>query len=427
MTSPLFPSEYSPRLRNRQLNSSLLPLNSGSRSNMNRAIKKRNQKEDISIFYARQSEGLPRIPSYLSNSIYAHLVREQFNLFSKINEQVTSAEPTSIDIRKDKIRQILDDRISLPLYEGLSTSNTRKKLPSAKEHTALSALVNQSNYNLSLAILDLRLPTAWDMRVRHEFIEASPDNLQLTYTGDGKDDSDVASVRANHAIRKQCGIYYFEIRVISKGMDGHIGIGFCRKINSLNRFPGWGEHSWGYHGENGNIYAGPGTEKTYGPKYGTGDIIGCGIDFRDMSAFYTKNGLYLGTAFGNVKDTDIYPFVGFKTHKEQIEANFGLSPFKFDIQQYMTNEKREAVNSIVNQPTQKTTPRSSVISNSTCKNNADNLIMEYLRHSGYHKSAIALENTMKLESEQVDSISQLDSETVHRQGNTNLLFTIYVY
>lgn len=146
-----------------------------------------------------------------------------------------------------------------------------------------------------------------------------------------------------------------------------------------------------------------------------------------MTAFYTKNGLYLGTAFRNIKDTDIYPFVGFKTHKEQIEANFGLNPFKFDIQQYMTNEKREAVNSIVYQPTQKTKPRSSVISNSTCKNNADNLIMEYLRHSGYHKSAIALENTMKLESEQVDSISQLDSETVHRQGNTNLLFTRYTF
>lgn len=56
--------------------------------------------------------------------------------------------------------------------------------------------------------------------------------------GNGKDESDVASVRANYAMRKQCGIYYFEIKVISKGVDGHIGIGFCRRINSLDRFPG---------------------------------------------------------------------------------------------------------------------------------------------------------------------------------------------
>ncbi|KAG2231088.1 hypothetical protein INT48_003457, partial [Thamnidium elegans] len=303
------------------------------------------------------------------------------------------------------------DRLAVPFYERLSISSTRKKTPSAKEYSVLSALVNQSNYNLSLAIQDLRLPTAWDVRARHELIEASPDNMQLTYTGKKKKKNLKLSM-------DKCGIYYFEIKVISKGTDGHIGIGFCRKINSLNRFPGWGEHSWGYHGENGNIYAGPGTEKAYGPSYGTGDIIGCGIDFRDMSAFYTKNGLYLGTAFKNIKDTDIYPFVGFKTPKEQIEANFGLSPFKFDIQQYMTNKKREAVNSIVNQPTQKKKPRSSVINNSICKNNADNLIMEYLRHSGYHKSAMALENTMKLESEQVDS------ENVHRQDNPFIEFKL---
>ncbi|KAI8095188.1 hypothetical protein BDF21DRAFT_447511 [Thamnidium elegans] len=412
MTSPLFSSEYSPRPRNRPLNSSLLPMNSGSYSTISRMIKQRNQKEEISIFYARQCEGLPHIPKYLSNSIYAHLVREQFNLFNKINEseQDTATELTCIEKQKKKNHHIIDDRLAVPFYERLSISSTRKKTPSAKEYSVLSALVNQT-------IQDLRLPTAWDVRARHELIEASPDNMQLTYTGDGKDDSDVASVRANHAIRKQCGIYYFEIKVISKGTDGHIGIGFCRKINSLNRFPGWGEHSWGYHGENGNIYAGPGTEKAYGPSYGTGDIIGCGIDFRDMSAFYTKNGLYLGTAFKNIKDTDIYPFVGFKTPKEQIEANFGLSPFKFDIQQYMTNKKREAVNSIVNQPTQKKKPRSSVINNSICKNNADNLIMEYLRHSGYHKSAMALENTMKLESEQVDS------ENVHRQDIRECIFS----
>lgn len=188
MTSPLFPSEYSPRLRNRPLNGSLLTMNLNSRSPMNRIIKQRNQKEEISIFYARQSEGLPHIPSYLSNSIYAHLVREQFNLFSKINEseQDTSTEPTFIEIHKNKNRQILDDRVALPNYERLSTSNTRKKLPSAKEHAVLSTLVNQSNYNLSLALLDLRLPTAWDLRVRHEFIEASPDNMQLTYTGKKK-------------------------------------------------------------------------------------------------------------------------------------------------------------------------------------------------------------------------------------------------
>lgn len=54
-------------------------------------------------------------------------------------------------------------------------------------------------------------------------------------TGNGKDDEDVSSVRANYTMRKQCGIYYFEIQIMS---HGKIGIGFCRRINSLDRFPG---------------------------------------------------------------------------------------------------------------------------------------------------------------------------------------------
>lgn len=40
---------------------------------------------------------------------------------------------------------------------------------------------------------------------------------------------------------RQCGIYYFEMRVISKGEDGFIGIGFCSGRNELDRLPG--EHS----------------------------------------------------------------------------------------------------------------------------------------------------------------------------------------
>lgn len=138
-----------------------------------------------------------------------------------------------------------------------------------------------------------------------------------------------------------------------------------------------------------------------------------------MTAFYTKNGLYLGTAFKNIKDIDIFPFVGFKTPKERIEANFGSNSFKFDIQQYIRNEKRSLLNTIINNPTEKSKPVSSIISNSNSKNNIDNVIMEYLRHSGYNNTAIALEKSMQSESEQVDSSGQLDLDGIRRQGNTN--------
>ena len=40
------------------------------------------------------------------------------------------------------------------------------------------------------------------------------------FSGVGKTHKDAASVRATHAIPAACGIYYFEVRIVSKGRDG---------------------------------------------------------------------------------------------------------------------------------------------------------------------------------------------------------------
>lgn len=45
------------------------------------------------------------------------------------------------------------------------------------------------------------------------------------------------SIRANFPMRSQCGIYYYEIRVLKRGQDGHIAVGFCR-LNKLDKLPG---------------------------------------------------------------------------------------------------------------------------------------------------------------------------------------------
>lgn len=153
--------------------------------------------------------------------------------------------------------------------------------------------------------------------------------------GVGKDDTDAASVRANYPMRSQAGIFYFEVDIVSKGRDGYIGIGFCWQSNLLNRLPGWDDHSWGYHGDDGHSFCGSGNGKPYGPKFGTGDTIGCGINFQDMSAFYTKNGVHLGTAFQGIQGALLYPCVGFRTPGEQVEVNFGDKEFKFDVEHYL--------------------------------------------------------------------------------------------
>lgn len=400
MSTPPLLSDFSPRIRSRQNQPSMLALSQQSRNALSRMLKRRTLKEEVLAFYARQSDGLPFIPSYLTHSLYAHLVKQQYILF---NKRIVRKEPVSTTTTTTTAHpnwQVFaaaeEDQLDFSLHDYATTNANSEKRLSVQEAKALEAVISQDHFNLTLAVQDLRLPSAWDMRAKGDNVELSPDRMQLTYRGSIKDDVEVASVRANHAMRRQCGIYYFELQVISKGVDGHIGIGFCRRINSLDRFPGWEEHSWGYHGENGNVYFGPGTERSYGPKFGTGDVIGCGVDFRDMSAFYTKNGIYLGKAFKKIKETDLYPFVGFKTPGESVEANFGSKPFKFDIQQYMSNEKRDLVNKISMKPIETKKSRSQIINNFTANTFADKVVVEFLRHNGYNKTADSLEAAIKL-------------------------------
>ena len=42
------------------------------------------------------------------------------------------------------------------------------------------------------------------------------------FIGSGKNHKDAASVRVCHSIPAACGVYYFEVKVISKGRDGYV-------------------------------------------------------------------------------------------------------------------------------------------------------------------------------------------------------------
>ena len=58
--------------------------------------------------------------------------------------------------------------------------------------------------------------------------------------------------------------------------------------------PGWSRGSWGYHGDDGNKFSDAYQGVSYSDKYGTGDIVGCGVDFNSNCAFFTKNGKRMG-------------------------------------------------------------------------------------------------------------------------------------
>jgi hypothetical protein len=71
------------------------------------------------------------------------------------------------------------------------------------------------------------LPRSWSTRDKCTFIGLSQRNLRVHYKGAGKNHRDAAAVRTAHPIPAACGLYYFEITVVSKGRDGlelHTGI-----------------------------------------------------------------------------------------------------------------------------------------------------------------------------------------------------------
>lgn len=65
----------------------------------------------------------------------------------------------------------------------------------------------------------------------------------------------------------------------------------------MNRLPGWEPDSWGYHGDDGNAFSSHGPGKNYGPQFAFNDVIGCGVNFHNSTAFFTKNGVHLGIEY----------------------------------------------------------------------------------------------------------------------------------
>ncbi|CAI5437613.1 unnamed protein product [Caenorhabditis angaria] len=189
-------------------------------------------------------------------------------------------------------------------------------------------------------------PRRWDRNQASNHLDISKDGLSVTFKKHVKvpkeEKETSAVVRANAAIPASCGLYYFEVTIVH-GQKGCMGVGLSRKGGLLNRMPGWDTDCYGYHGDDGNFFSACGHGAPYGPKFGTGDVVGCGIDTLMQHIFFTKNGQFLGLVVQSITVTrDLYPTVGLKTAGERLMVNFGQQPFVFDIhkhQKYLMKQK----------------------------------------------------------------------------------------
>lgn len=225
------------------------------------------------------------------------------------------------------------------------------------------------------------LPRQWSTTHKFQTLSLSHNNLRVTYKGPGKNHKDAASVRTDNPIPSTCGIYYFEIKIISKGRDGYMGIGLSKSDVMLNRLPGWDKNSYGYHGDDGHSFCCSGTGQNYGPTFTTGDVIGCCLNLIENTCFYTKNGYNLGIAFRDLP-YDLHPTVGLQTPAESVEANFGQYPFEFDIYNYVKEWHLKTRTNIERFPMKKDQENSMPIV-------LRKLISTYLVHHGYSATAEA--------------------------------------
>ncbi|KAI8127647.1 Ran-binding proteins 9/10 like protein [Lucilia cuprina] len=242
------------------------------------------------------------------------------------------------------------------------------------------------------------LPRCWSPHDKCLSIGLSQNNLRVHFKGVGKQSNDAASVRTAHPIPPACGIYYFEVKIISKGKNGYMGIGLTAQQFRMNRLPGWDKQSYGYHGDDGNSFSSSGHGQSYGPTFTTGDIIGCCVNFVDNTCFYTKNGIDLGIAFRDLP-TKLYPTVGLQTPGEEVDANFGQEPFKFDqIEDMMKQMRGEIKAAIYDFPLRAEQGDPTTL--------LQKMVNSYLVHNGYSQTAeaFARQKTGQSQREDITSI-----------------------
>uniref|UniRef100_A0A8C8FG49 Ran-binding protein 10 n=1 Tax=Oncorhynchus tshawytscha TaxID=74940 RepID=A0A8C8FG49_ONCTS len=218
------------------------------------------------------------------------------------------------------------------------------------------------------------LPRSWSPKDKYSYIGLSQNNLRVHYKGHGKNHKDAASVRATHPIPAACGIYYFEVKIVSKGLD------FLSSLLPLSPIPGWDKHSYGYHGDDGHSFCSSGTGQPYGPTFTTGDVIGCCVNLINNTCFYTKNGISLGVAFTDLPP-NLYPTVGLQTPGEIVDANFGQQPFVFDIEDYMSEWRAKIHGMIARFPIGERLGEWQAV--------LQNMVSTYLVHHGYCATATA--------------------------------------
>ncbi|KAL1990405.1 hypothetical protein VTN49DRAFT_6244 [Thermomyces lanuginosus] len=312
------------------------------------------------------------VPSYLKNSPYIARLEAAHRARQLASQREPATHPPSLSASSSHVNL---HRMA-PSHRGMTFDLIEREPPRDQEKLA-------------------SLPSRWSDTDKCNGLDVLFDGLEARYMGaPHKNDHEAATVRADHPIPKQCGIYYYEVSILAKAAEGVFSVGFSQKKASVDRLPGWEHGSWGYHGDDGRLYSGDGQSqgRPYGPQFGINDTIGCGINFTKGYAFFTKNGVLLGHAFKEVALDGLYPSVGMKRYpNSHVRVNFGQQPFMFDIDGMVKQEKFALLSEIKDASTEQLQPP---LDEATLM---QELIAQFLAQDGYPESARAFAEEVRQE------------------------------
>ncbi|KAL8969564.1 MAG: hypothetical protein Q9183_001944 [Haloplaca sp. 2 TL-2023] len=313
------------------------------------------------------------IPSYLRNSRLMERLQAAHDSKTAAQREAASTHPSGKGTLSSRSSNVSLPKLA-PSHRGMTYEIIEHQPP--ETHVGWSPL-----------------PTKWAETDKNQCLAIGEDGLEVRFIGGQKlQESEAAATRADHPMPVYGGMYYYEVMIISNGKDGMIGIGFSGPKNSLEKLPGWEPETWGYHGDDGNTFCCGQPPKKYGPKFTTGDVIGCGINFMTGCAFFTKNGIHQGTAFRDLKGVNVHPCLGIGRPNAHVTVNFGQKPFVYDIDDVLRRERaavREEVNS---------TPVARLHPESDESSFLKELVAQFLTHHGFIETAKAFTTEVRSES-----------------------------
>eukprot|EP00092_Neocalanus_flemingeri_P086673 GFUD01109261.1.p1 GENE.GFUD01109261.1~~GFUD01109261.1.p1 ORF type:complete len:712 (-),score=118.39 GFUD01109261.1:758-2893(-) len=132
----------------------------------------------------------------------------------------------------------------------------------------------------------------WSLQDKHQFLEVRGNGTEIYYSGRDhqvvENDELGPIVRADRPIPRQ-GQFYFEVLIVNTGENKEIAVGICTRSSPLDQFPGWVPSSFGYHGDDGNIFC-ESQDATYLPEkpFKSGYPIGVLLDFNARTLTFSR-------------------------------------------------------------------------------------------------------------------------------------------